>query len=412
MKIYQVYNESRAPFGGDAVVVGATMRLLTQHGHQPKLVLKSSKDLGNSVAGRLRAFWSGIYNISAFHEMLRLLEEDRPDVVHVHGVYPMFSPSILVACRRVNVPVVMTIHDQRLTCPTGFHLYRGRVCEECVGGHEYRCVLKNCRDNIPESFAYALRSAIAKRFRLFHNNVALLIVMTPFGKDKLLQSGFREEQIVIVPNPTSGGAVASSRLHGNYVAFAGRLNREKGIDVLLAAAGQAPDIPFKIAGDGPLMAEMRGKAPRNVDFLGRLTPDQLPEFYRQARVLVVPSLCFETFGMVAVEAMACGVPVIASRIGSLPYVVDEGINGTLFEPGDAVALLHEIRQLWEHPDLAYQMGRAARRKVMAEYSEDAYYRHLMSVYEMAISGFRNNMGITELVQIRTDRTPLSGVHIS
>lgn len=399
VKVYQVYNESRAPFGGDAVVVDATMRILTQHGHQPKLVLKSSKNLNESFAGRLKTFWSGIYNIAAFREMLQLLQQDRPDIVHIHGVYPMFSPSILVACRRANVPVVMTVHDQRLTCPTGFHLYHGRVCEDCVGGHEFRCVLKNCRDNLPESAAYALRSAIARRFRLFSSNVATLIVMTPFAKDKLLQAGFRDDQIVIVPNPTGREIAACSPSQGKYVAFAGRLNREKGVEVLLAAAAQAPDIPFKIAGDGPLQTEIREAASKNVEVLGRLTANQLPDFYRHARVLVVPSLCFETFGMVVVEAMACGVPVIASRIGSLPYVVDEGINGALFEPGNSVALLKELRCLWENPDLAYQMGTAARRKVIAEYSEDVYYRGLMEAYQTTIQRARSNAPITRLVHI-------------
>ena len=123
--------------------------------------------------------------------MRRALAEDRPDIVHVHSVYPMFSPSVLVACRKANVPVVMTVHSDILTCPTWHHLYKGRVCEDCVGGHEYRCVLKNCRNNILESSAYALRSSVARRFRLFHDNVNVLIVMTLFAKEKLQHAGFR-----------------------------------------------------------------------------------------------------------------------------------------------------------------------------------------------------------------------------
>jgi glycosyltransferase involved in cell wall biosynthesis len=153
MKVLQVYNETRSRFGGEPAVVEATMRVLAQNGHEPRLLMKSSRVLENSVLKRMSAFWGGVYNIRAYHEMRRLLEKDRPDVVHVHGVFPMFSPSVLVACRRAGVPVVMTVHSHNLTCPTWHHLYKGHICEDCLGGHEYQCVLKNCRDNILESTA-------------------------------------------------------------------------------------------------------------------------------------------------------------------------------------------------------------------------------------------------------------------
>ena len=176
--------------------------------------MKSSRVLENSILKRMNAFWGGVYNIRAYYEMRRAFEQDRPDIVHVHSVYPMFSPSILVACRRTNVPVVMTVHSHNLTCPTWYHLYKGRVCEDCVGGHEYRCVLKNCRNNILESSAYALRSSVARRFRFFHDNVNVLIVMTPFAKAKLLQAGFREDQIAVVPNPASVREAAADPVRG------------------------------------------------------------------------------------------------------------------------------------------------------------------------------------------------------
>jgi glycosyltransferase involved in cell wall biosynthesis len=369
MKVYQIYNEQRSRFGGEPAVVDVTMRVLAQNGHEPRLVMKSSRVLENSIVKRIYAFFGGVYNVRAYNEMSRLLEKDRPDVVHVHSVYPMFSPSVLVACRRAGVPVVMTVHSHILTCPTWYHLREGRVCEDCVGGHEYRCVLTNCRKNIFESSAYALRSSAARRFRLFHDNVSVLVVFTPFGKEKLLQAGFRDDQIVVVPNPTSVIATTVNRPLGEYVAFAGRISAEKGVDIFLAAAVRMPDVPFKVAGDGPLLSEMIAKAPRNVEFLGRLAFDELLTFYRRSRVLVVPSVCFELFGMVAVDAMALGVPVIASNIGGLPYVVDEGVTGSLFEPGNPEDLVMKLHRLWDDPQLCDRMGRAGRQKVMQEYSQ-------------------------------------------
>lgn len=391
MKILQIYNEGRTRIGGDRVVVDATMRVLVQNGHKSRLVMKSSRDLESSVVKRINAFWAGIYNVRSHYEMRRLLEQERPDVVHVHSLYPMFSPSVLVASRGAGVPVVMTVHSHILTCPTAFHLYKGRVCEECLGGHEYRCVIRNCRNNILESSAYALRSAAARRFRLFHDNVSVLIVMTPFGKEKLLQAGFRNDQIMVVPNPARFDDTIANTSEGTYVAFAGRINPEKGVDILLAAAARMPDILFKIAGDGTVLPEMRARATNNVEFLGRLGSDELQAFYRRSRLLVVPSLWFEPFGMVVIEAMAVGVPVIASKIGGLPYLVDEGVTGALFEPGNPEDLMRQIRRLWEDPQLCNQMGKAGQLKVVRQYTEDTYYHSLMAVYEMAIHRSRNGV---------------------
>jgi glycosyltransferase involved in cell wall biosynthesis len=382
-------------------VVDLTMRLLTQNGHESRLIMKSSRILENSRLRRFNAFWGGVYNIRAYFEMRRTLKDDRPDVVHIHSVYPMFSPSILVACRQAGVPVVMTVHSHNLTCPTWFHLHKGRICEECAGGHEYHCITKNCRNNILESIAYALRSTVARVFRLFHNNVDVLIVLSPFGQEKLLQAGYDAEQIAIIPNSTSV-EVKEATAHkpvGEYVAFAGRLSSEKGVDILLAAANRMPDIPFKIAGDGPALPELKTRAPRNVEFLGRLGFSDLLAFYRKSLALVVPSLWFEPFGLVVVDAMALGVPVIASRIGGLPYLVDEGITGALFQPGDSEDLIKQVRRLWESPQLCECLGRAGQVKVLRQYSQDAYYRNLIVVYQRAIQRCQTGAYATSLVQI-------------
>jgi glycosyltransferase involved in cell wall biosynthesis len=400
VKVYQIYNEQRSRLSGERAVVDATMQLLTQNGHESRLIMKSSRDLEDSLIKRASAFWSGIYNFGAYYEMRHLLKQDRPDVVHVHSVYPMFSPSVLAACRQAGVPVVMTVHNHSLTCPTSFHLHKGRICEDCVGGHEYHCVLKNCRNNILESCAYALRSAVARICRWFPENVNVLIVLTPFGKGRLLQAGFREDQIAVVPNPTSVAETAARLSSGEYVGFAGRVSPEKGVDIFLAAAARMPNIPFKVAGDGPVISEMRARAPGNVEFLGRLGVDDLLAFYRQSRMLVAPSLWFEPFGMVVVDAMALGVPVVASRIGGLPYLVEDGVNGSMFDPGDPEDLVQKVRRLWEDPELCNRMGLAGQRKVAQQYSQRVYYENLMTVYQGAIHGFRKGAVFSSLVQIR------------
>lgn len=404
MKVLQVYNEQRARFGGEPTVIEVTTRVLSQRGHQSRLIMKSSRVLETSILKRLNAFLGGVYNVWAYREMRRLITKDRPDIVHVHSVYPMFSPSVLVACRRMNVPVVMTVHSHILSCPTWYHLHKGRVCEECVGGHEYRCVLKNCRNNILESFAYALRSSVARSFRLFHDNVDVLIALTPFGKAKLVGAGFRADQIAVVPNPACAREAATDPSVGEYVAFAGRISPEKGIDTLLMAAARMPDVPFKVAGDGPVLEEMKAKAPQNVEFVGRLEPKELSEFYQRSRMLVVPSVCFEQFPMVVLEAMGRALPVIGSRIGGLPEIIEEDHTGSLFEPGNAENLAQHVRRLWEDPQLCRRMGIAGRQKVLREYTEDVYFNNLMAVYQTAIQRSRSGVGFIPVSSLGASRT--------
>ena len=398
MRVLQIYNQYRNRGGGEPTVVANTIRLLREHGQDVDLLERDSLEI-RTARQKIRAAIQGVYSFSARRLVRDRIRNWRPDVVHVHNLYPRFSPSILVECRRAGVPVVMTVHNYNLTCPTWWHLYKGSHCDDCVGGHEYRCLLKNCRNNIFESGAYALRSAVARRFRLFHDNVSVLIALTPFAKARLLQAGFREDQIAVVPNPTSVTDVAIDKSPGKYVAYAGRVSPEKGVDIFLHAAKQMPDVPFKVAGDGDSLSEMKVRAPRNVEFLGKLGSGELSEFYKDARMLVVPSVCFEQFGLVAVEAMSLGVPVVASRIGGLPYVVEDGVSGSLFEPGNAADLARKVRQLWEDPQSCERFGAAGRQKVMREFTEDRYFLNLISVYTIAIQQSKYGMRVSPLVQI-------------
>jgi len=388
MKVYQIYNEQRSLFGGEISVINMTMRMLEMNGNVTKLVMKSSRGIEKSLLKKIAAFCNGIYNVKSYRQIQRLIEEDPPDVVHVHSLYPMFSPSVLVACRRAGIPVVMTLHNHTLTCPTWHHLYKGNICEECTGGHEYRCVLKNCRENAFESIAYALRSSIARGFRLFHDNVSLFIVLTDFSKNKLINAGFREDQIVVVPNAAYISDVAANPSTGEYIAYVGRISHEKRIGTLLSASAQNAQLQIRIAGDGPRFAEMADHAPANVKFIGMLNRAELDDFYKQSRFVVVPSICYESLPVVAVEAMSHALPIIASRLGGLPEVIEDGITGLLFEPSNSNDLAEKMQILWENPELCRQMGKAGRDKAVRQYSQMVYYNNLIETYEKAINIIR------------------------
>ncbi len=270
MKVLQVFNDYRTYCGGEGTVVEMIQALLEKHGHTASLFIRSSKGLEHSLLGKVRAFASGIYSRSSYRHMVHTLRKERPDLVHAHNLYPLISPSVLVACRRAAVPVVMTTHNYQLTCPVVNHLHQGRVCERCLGGHEYHCLLQNCRENRAESLAYALRSFTARKLKLFQQNVTLHVVLSAFAKQQLVRQGYDPGRIAVLPNMVPLGPERTTRDAGQYVAYSGRIKDEKGVDVLVAAAAQLPDIPFRIAGDGPLLDALRDRATANVQFVGRL----------------------------------------------------------------------------------------------------------------------------------------------
>lgn len=386
MKLLQVYNQYRSLFGGEETVVRRIDDLVKKSGGESRLLMRTSRGLDASLRGKARAFLSGIYNPFAAREVARFARVFRPDVAHVHNLYPLYSPSVLSALRQMSIPVVMTVHNHFHTCPTADHLRDGVVCESCVGGREYNCVRFNCRRNLLESSGYALRSSVARVFRLFVDNVSVVIALNEFARKRLILAGFDPQRVVVLPNAVDIPDRGSEPEHGRYAVFSGRMCPEKGVDTLLGAAALMPDLPVRLLGGGETLAEHQRSAPSNAVFLGQVSSDAVQSEYRQARFLVVPSRWFEGCPLVILEAMAHGLPVIASRIGGLPELVEDGITGLLFEPGDDQELAARMLTLWQDPQMCARMGRAGREKAIREFGEERYWETLISIYATARQG--------------------------
>ena len=316
--------------------------------------------------------------------MRRILATFKPDVVHVHNVFPLISPSVLPECRQAGVPIVMTVHNYRLVCPSGLLTRNGTVCTRCVGGREWRGVVHNCQGYYVKSLGYALRSFVARWLRFYQDNVTLYIALTRFQQQFLVDAGFLAERMVVVPNPAGMTGSSSAPHVGDYVGYVGRISPEKGLPLLLGAARSLTDIPVKIAGSYDRMPGLLCQRPKNVEFIGHLAGDSLYEFYRNCRFVVLPTLFYETFGMCVVEAAMFQKPSLCSKIAGLSEVVRDGVTGLLFRPGDMVDLTEKAQRLWNRPELCLLLGQAARRKALEECSPDRHYERLMSVYERAV----------------------------
>jgi glycosyltransferase involved in cell wall biosynthesis len=382
MRILLVHN-SYAKFSGEEAVVGSQTNLLKNNGHDVQLFGPSSAEIRTSW-DKIKAFFTGIYNPFSACQIRRILKEYHPDIVHIHNLYPFISPSILSVCHNVGIPVVMTVHNYRLVCPNGLHMTKGRICEKCRGGREYWCVLKNCENNLFKSIGYALRSAVARKLRMFKDNVSIFACLSDFQRKKIIEDGFPEKQCVVLPNMVMWNEKKEDTISGGeYVAYVGRISPEKGVDTLIEAARNCPTITFKAAGDYDRMQHLPATAPGNFQFLGILKKEDVNCFISGSRIVIFCSVWFETFGLTMVEAMLQGKPVVASRLGGIPEIVEDGKTGLLFEAGNAEELKQKIEYLWNRPELCKKMGAAGRDKALSEYSAETYYQRLMTIYEQA-----------------------------
>ena len=200
----------------------------------------------------------------------------------------------------------------------------------------------------------------------------------------MIENGFAEKKIAVVLNPVSLPPAATNAGNGQYVGYVGRVTPEKGIGHLIEMARRLPDIPVFVAGDALTQRELQFKVPRNMRFLGFLPRSEVNQFYRNARIVVVPSIWQEPFGLVAAEAMSNGVPVVAFRSGALSEIIEENETGRLCNPFDTEELVRNVAELWARPALCKKMGEKARERVATRYSDSGYVQNLLNVYWEAI----------------------------
>ena len=385
MRFLMIHNDYGA-VSGEEIQFYLIARLLRENGHEVKLFTRSSAEIPALPLGNLRAFCAGMYNPWSRRGVRKAIESFRPHAVLVKNLFPFISPAVLPVCRKAGVPVIMFVANYRLMCPNGLHMNKGRTCEKCLGGREYNCLLNNCEGSLIKSAGYALRSGVARVAGFYKNNVTAFVCASRFLKGRLSDAGFDPQRMHLIPNVVPQAEVAPRENEGSYVGYVGRISREKGVHVLLEAAGRCPEVRFRIAGRVADGFTLPDPLPPNVELAGFLQGEALAQFYEDARLIVSTSECFETFGMSVGEAMQHGTAVIVSRIGVFPEFVREGVTGLLFETGNAGDLAEKIRTLWNDPRRCIEMGRAGREWARREYSPDTYYQRLSRVIDSVVGG--------------------------
>jgi glycosyltransferase involved in cell wall biosynthesis len=404
MRILLCHNFYRE-FGGEDQVFADEGRLLEAHGHEVLRYTRHNDDLLDM--GRWAAVRATLWNRQTLKEVRRLIRQERPDVLHCHNTFPLISPSIYAAAGEAGLPVVQTLHNYRLFCPSGLVLRDGHPCEDCLGKViPWPGVLHACyRQNRSASAVVAAMLAFHRAKGTWSRAVARYVALSEFSRRKFIAAGLPADRIVTKPNfvdPDPGPGDGA----GGYALFVGRIAREKGLDTLLEAWKRvARYVRLKIVGDGPLSADVATAAEQDprIEYLGRRAGDELPAILGKAACLVFPSACYENCPKTILEAFAKGTPVIASAAGAMTEMVADGRNGLHFHRGDPQDLAAKVEDLLADPVRLAAMRRAARDEYEAKYGGDVNAQRLTAIYRQAIANF--HPAISEPAACTTEVSP-------
>jgi glycosyltransferase involved in cell wall biosynthesis len=377
LTVLRAHNFYQQPGGEDGVFESEEV-LLRNNGHAVvRYEDHNDRIAENPFAVGLNAIWSR----SSYRRLERIARAVDLDVAHFHNTFPLISPSAYYALKKHGVPVVQTLHNYRLLCP-GATLYReGRVCEECIERRSLRPAVSHAcyRGSRAATTAVVAMLAAHRAVGTWREMVDVYISLSEFARRKYIEGGLPADRIVVKPNhvdPDPGLGEGG----GGYALFVGRLSEEKGPELLARTWAALGGIPLRVVGDGPL-SNMGW--PSSVAVLGRQPHSRVMQLMKGASVLVFPSGWFECAPLTILEALACGLPVIAPDLGVMQEMITDHHTGLLFESGNAADLSRRVRWVFDNPEHLLTMRKRARKEFEEKYTACRSYDMLMKIYELA-----------------------------
>lgn len=395
--------------GGSERVYFGEMSMMESHGHAVHAFSREHpENFPNDTAPffpahiateQVNLSWGGIktlkeiiYSQTAKGALSRMLDTFHPDIAHAHNIYGRLTTSVLDLLHEADVPILLTLHDYKLICPNYKLMHHRKVCEDCKPSRYHMAVINRChKGSYAASAAYAMESFFNQWLSKYKKNVRYFISPSSFLRDKLIEFGWPSERIALIPNFIDTSEFIPRFSPGNYFLYLGRLSHEKGIQTLLSAFLDLTKKGLKliIVGEGPIRndLELMAEGSDRVVFKGYLSGESLKEAIRGARAVVVPSEWYENAPLSVLEAMAYGKPVLGALIGGIPEMVQDGVTGALFRPGDAEHLREKLKLMQDCPESEItRMGMASRKRIEDEFTAERHYERLHSLYHKAIQG--------------------------
>jgi glycosyltransferase involved in cell wall biosynthesis len=382
MKILIIHNFFQQ-FGGENLVAQQEMERL-QATDDVFVYQRHNEDIKAFGATRkVQFFLDTIHSRRTSADVAKIVNEFRPDFAFVHNIYPLISPSVYHTLHACGIPILQVVHDFRPFCSNGWFYTGGRICDACKNGNHLHAIRNKCyKDSYALSALYAAATAYCRRSGAL-DKVDAFLCLTDFTRHLLGELGVPPYKLFVRPNSIDASQIRPSKEAGDYVAYIGRLSPEKGLWTLLRGFEQLRGMRLKIAGTGPLEKELRAyvhdRGLAHIELVGFVAGEDKWQFLRKSRLVVIPSECYEMFPLTLLEAYAAGKPVIASNVGGIGSLVENGVTGLLFKPGDPSDLARQIDALWCAPESVGRMGACARRVVEEKFSPAAVHRQLIDI---------------------------------
>lgn len=386
MKILYIHNQYKQ-VGGEDGVINSEMTMLNLHSIDLELLIANNHMISNIIE-KLKVVIKINYSNKYKKIVLERINRFKPDIIHVHNLFPLLTPSIYDACIESKVPVVQTLHNYRTICSNALLMRNGHICELCISGSHYNAALYRCyRNSFLGSLAVARMLSYHQNKKTWQDKVDTFIALTHFAKTKFIEGGLPAKKIKVKPNFfNEERPIFGNKNSRKGALFVGRISHEKGIKTLLKA-WETLDVPLRIAGDGPLMRMVKEKNTSKIVILGKISSSQVSQEMAKASFLVMPSEWYEGFPMVIVEAFAHGLPVVASNLGGMSEIVENNITGLHFEAGNPKDLAEKVLWMHNHPNECKKMGETARKMYEEKYTPERNYHMLMDIYQKTIETY-------------------------
>lgn len=343
----------------------------------------------HSLWEQISAFSNTLYSIEARNNILKLIDNFKPDIAHLHNYHHQLTPSIIHALDKRNIPMIAKLPDYKMVCPSYSMLNHGKVCELCRDGKFYNCVLTKCHKNsFSKSFLATLESYLHHKILKSYRNIKYYICPSNFLLNKFKQMGFEGNLIQLSNFVDINKYKPNYDVNTNKIIYWGRLSVDKGVKTIIEAMNGS-NLQLVIVGEGPIKEELedmvKARQMKNIYFKGYLKGNELQSIIEDSLFAVLPSEWYENNPNSVLEAFALGKPVIGSRIGGIPELVRDGETGYTFEPGNAEDLSKKIKTLLLNDTARIKMGQNARRFVKLEFNPEKHYQQLMEIYQLAMA---------------------------
>lgn len=391
MKILIVHNFYRIKSGED-IAIEKEREILESFGNSTILYERENREIDNFTFFQKSLFpFNTVFSFKTYREVRKIVKKEEPDIVLVQNVFPLISPSVYYALKKEKLPVVQRVYNYRLVCPNGVLYSKGEICERCIKGNYFHCILRKCyRQSYILSAIYAIALWIHRFLKTFVNNIVFFVVPDEFLRTRLLFiKGLKDEKIRKVLNPFDIKEYKPNYSFEKYFVYLGRLEPEKGIQTLLKAMREIKSVKLIVIGSGSLQKELERYVKKNdlnnIEFIGPRYGNELNDILRKCMFVVVPSEWYDNLPMVICQAFAMGKPIVASEIDGIPEIVKNGVDGLLFTPGNSEHLAEKISYLINNPELMIKFSRNARKEAEELFDSEKHYQNLLKIFQEALN---------------------------